>query len=294
MKSCIECNHPFSSPAWTCPACGHEPQYLNGVVAHAPDLAKAGGGFKPEYFATLAQLEATNFWFRARNELIIWALRTYQPQAESLLEVGCGTGFVLSGIAATCPEIHLQGSEIFIDGLAQAAARLPDAQFMQMDARQIPYVDEFDAIGAFDVLEHIEEDEKVLAQLHRALKPGGILLLTVPQHPWLWSATDDYACHVRRYTNDELTRKLLAQDFTIERNTSFVSVLLPAMLLSRRKKTDSTAEHDMLAELRLPKLINESLYTAMRAEQALIKCGVNLPLGGSRLAVARKKNKETA
>lgn len=294
MKSCIECNHIFSSPAWTCPACGHEPRRLNGIVAHACDLAEAGGGFKPEYFATLAQLEAANFWFRARNELIIWALGAYQPKAESFLEVGCGTGFVLSGIAAAYPEMNLKGSEIFIDGLSQAATRLPDVDFMQMDARHVPYVEEFDAIGAFDVLEHIEEDEAVLAQLHRALKPGGILLLTVPQHPWLWSATDDYACHVRRYTNDELTRKLLAHDFVIERNTSFVSLLLPAMLLSRRKKVDPTAEHDILAELRLPKLINEGMYAVMRAEKALIKCGLNLPLGGSRLAVARKKNKETA
>ncbi len=294
MKSCIKCNRTFSSPEWTCPACGYEPPRLNGVVAHAPELADAGGGFKPEYFATLAQLEASNFWFRARNELIVWALRTHQPKAESLLEVGCGTGFVLSGLAAACPGMSLNGSEIFIGGLSHAAARLPDANFMQMDARQVPYVEEFDAIGAFDVLEHIEEDEEVLAQLHKALKPGGILLLTVPQHPWLWSATDDYACHVRRYTDEELKRKLLAQKFTIERNTSFVSVLLPAMLLSRRKKTDSTAEHDILAELRLPRLINEGLYAAMRAEQALIKWGVNLPLGGSRLAVARKQNKETA
>ena len=138
-------------------------------------------------------MEAANFWFRARNELILWALQTYKQNASTFLEVGCGTGFVLSGIAKMDAEMALSGSEIFLAGLSYAAARAPSAQIMQMDARHVPFVDEFDAIGAFDILEHIEEYEAVLTQLHKALKPGRVLLLTIPQHPWLWSANDDYA-----------------------------------------------------------------------------------------------------
>jgi len=126
------------------------------------------GGFRPEYFADLAVLEAHNFWFRARNRLVIWALRKYFAGARSLLEIGCGTGFVLSGIAAEFPALKLSGSEIHSSGLRFAAQRVPNSSFFQMDARHIPFSEEFDVIGAFDVLEHVEEDEDVLAGMYRA------------------------------------------------------------------------------------------------------------------------------
>ncbi|UVL89035.1 class I SAM-dependent methyltransferase [Pseudomonas sichuanensis] len=288
MKVCLKCAHAFSSDGWGCPVCHYEPARLNGFDAHAEEFANGGGGFNPEYFEELASLEAANFWFRARNELILWALKTYKPDAHSLLEVGCGTGFVLSGIAQKHPQMALSGSEIFLTGLSHAAARVPTAQFMQMDARHVPFFCEFDVIGAFDVLEHIEEDESVLTQLHKALKPTGVLLLTVPQHPWLWSANDDYACHVRRYTARELHKKVTDAGFRIERSTSFVSLLLPAMMLSRRASGVKSIERDVTAELRLSRTLNNVFLSMMRIEQRLIRSGVNFTLGGSRLVVARK------
>lgn len=288
MRVCLRCEHAFVANDWRCPACGHSPECLQGIDAHAPEFAHEGGGFKADYFAELAALEAANFWFRARNELIAWAMRRYQPAMETYLEVGCGTGFVLSGVAAEHPQAQLFGSEIFLAGLPFAAARVPDAQFMQMDARRIPFRDEFDVVGAFDVLEHIEEDERVMAQLCQALRPDGVLLATVPQHPWLWSAADDYACHVRRYAAGEIEKKLERCGFRIERSTSFVSLLLPAMLLSRLQNKKVGESYDPLAELRLPAPINSLLYGLMRVEQWLIQLGISLPVGGSRLVVARK------
>lgn len=289
MKVCLRCEHAFVSEGWMCPACKYEPVRQEGFSAHAEELAHSGGGFKPEYFSELSRLEATNFWFRARNELIIWTLRKYQSNIRSFLEVGCGTGFVLSGIALDQPGMALHGSEIFIAGLPHAANRVPAANFMQMDARRIPFALEFDAIGSFDVLEHIEEDETVIRQLHQALKPHGLLLLTVPQHPRLWSASDEYACHVRRYTAKELHEKLVRNGFRIERSTSFVSLLLPAMLLSRMKNKQVDA-YDPLAEMNPPAVANSLFLKLMRFEHGLIRLGINFPLGGSRLVVARKED----
>ena len=77
-----------------------------------------------------------------------------------------------------------------------------------MDARRIPFEREFDVVGAFDVLEHIVEDEDVLGQMFKATRPGGGLLVTVPQHPFLWSASDEHAMHQRRYSRAELRRKV--------------------------------------------------------------------------------------
>jgi len=288
MRVCLRCDHLFASAGWACPACGYEPLRLNGIDAHAAELADEGGGFKPEYYVDLAALEARNFWFEARNELILWALGIYKPNARSLLEVGCGTGFVLAGIAKAYPEITLSGSEIFVAGLAHAARRVPSAHLMQMDARRIPFQAEFDVIGAFDVLEHIEEDGAVLSQIYRALKPGGILLLTVPQHPKLWSVADDHACHVRRYTGVEIETKVRECRLSILRSTSFVTMLLPAMLLSRIASKAKKGEFDPAGELKLSGVVNKMFFYVMMFELATIKLGVDYPAGGSRLIIARK------
>jgi len=226
MKKCLACGAAYPSSDPGCTACGAQPNKQEGFTAYAPALAHGGGGFKASYFADLAGLEAGHFWFRARNRLIIWALGEYCPEFRSFLEIGCGTGYVLSGMAKAYPNVQFHGSEIFTAGLAFAAGRKPTINFMQMDATNIPFVDEFDAIGAFDVLEHIEEDGQVLMQMYNALKPRGVVLLTVPQHAWLWSQVDDYSCHVRRYSANELHAKLGAAGFEILRSTSFTSVLL--------------------------------------------------------------------
>lgn len=246
-------------------------------------------GFKAHYFKELAELEAKNFWFRARNNLILWAIGKYSPQLKSLLEIGCGTGFVISAISKRFPDAILSGSEYFEEGLVYARQRLSSAEFMQMDARHIPYESALDAIGAFDVLEHIEEDEEVLQQIYKALKPDGLLFITVPQHRWLWSAVDEYACHVRRYDVNELHQKVSRAGFDIIRSTSFVSLLLPAMYLSRllqRNKMDVSM--DAMAELRINPVLNKIFEWILYLELTLIRLGVTLPVGGSRLLIARK------
>lgn len=246
-------------------------------------------GFKAHYFKELAELEAGNFWFRARNKLILWVLHKYSPELKSFLEIGCGTGFVISAIAKRFPEARLSGSEYLEEGLVYARQRVPGAGFTQMDARHIPYESELDAIGAFDVLEHIEEDEAVLQQICKALKPGGIVFITVPQHRWLWSSVDEYACHVRRYDADELHRKVCRTGLEIIRSTSFVSTLLPAMYLSRLlKRNKMDVSMDAMAELRINPILNRIFEWMLNFELALIRVGVALPLGGSRLLIARK------
>lgn len=246
-------------------------------------------GFKAHYFKELAELEAGNFWFCVRNRIILWALHKYSPDLKSFLEIGCGTGFVISAISKQFPEVRLLGSEYLEDGLVYARQRLPSAEFMQMDARQIPSESEFDAIGVFDVLEHIEEDEVVLQQIFKALKPGGIVFITVPQHRWLWSVVDEYACHVRRYSAIELHEKVCNVGFEIIRSTSFVSTLLPAMYLSRLLKQNKTdISMDAMAELRINPILNKIFEWLLNFELLLIRLGVALHVGGSRLLIARK------
>ncbi|HOE33966.1 MAG TPA: class I SAM-dependent methyltransferase [Smithella sp.] len=252
-------------------------------------LANSSSGFKASYFAPLAAREASHFWFRARNALIVWALAKYGANVTSFMEIGCGTGFVLQGIARRFPAFRLVGSEIFAEGLTFAAERIPGGEFLQMDAREIPFLEEFDAIGAFDVIEHIEEDETVLKQIQCALKPGGLLLLTVPQHRWLWSAVDDHAMHVRRYEARELHAKVVRAGFRVVRSTSFIVSLLAPMFAYRLMQRGEGNTFNPHEGLKMNPILNKIFEQCLYLERVLIQGGISFPIGGSRLVVAIKK-----
>lgn len=289
MRLCPRCGAAHQADDWRCPACGHEPERIAGVPAFAPELAHAESGYDPAHYAELARLESRNFWFRARNRLIVWALARYFPGAGRMLEVGCGTGFVLAGIARAFPGAELTGSEVAAEGLVHAARRMPAARFVQMDARRIPFRAEFDLAGAFDVLEHIEDDRAVLRALSESLAPAGGLILTVPQHPFLWSEFDARARHVRRYRAAELREKVEEAGFEIVRMTSFVSLLLPLMMASRLAARAPASDYDPLAEFRIAPWLNWTLEKVLDFERLLIRAGLDFPAGGSLLVVARRK-----
>lgn len=288
MKICISCGETFADKSWRCPLCFSTPKEVDGYLSFAPELARSAEGFQPHHFAELAQAEAGNFWFRSRNRLITWTLKRFFPDARSFLEIGCGTGFVLSGIATATPELEISGSEVHSAGLNYAADRARRADLFQMDARSIPFKSEFDVIGAFDVLEHIEEDEEVLAQMFQAVVPGGGIIVTVPQHRFLWSQQDDYACHVRRYEAPELRHKVEQAGFEVKRETSFVSLLLPLMFLSRLSKRKPVENYDATQELRMSARLNGILERVLDFERTMIRAGFTFPAGGSRLLIARK------
>jgi len=288
MKVCLSCQERFDSYGWRCSNCGNSPDEYEGYLAFSPGMAEANEGFRPEYFNNLAPLESGNFWFRARNMIIVWALRRYFAEAKSFLEIGCGTGFVLSGIRRAFPALKLSGSEIFTKGLDFARRRLPEIELFQMDACRIPFDSEFDVIGAFDVLEHIDDDETALAQMFQATKPAGGIMVTVPQHPFLWSRVDDYSFHKRRYTRKELVNKLTHAGFRIVRITSFASFILPLMMISRLKSKRSKEDFDPLAEYQILQHLNRILEKTMGLERGLIAAGVSFPAGGSLFAIAKR------
>jgi SAM-dependent methyltransferase len=289
MRVCISCGDRFSSDGWQCPVCHFAPVEIDGFPAFAPELAEKSDGFHASLFSELAPLEAMNFWFRSRNQLIIWAISKYFPELTSFLEIGCGTGYVLSSIEHEFPDIKLCGSEIFSSGLGYAKKRIHACELYQMDARKIPFEEEFDVIGAFDVLEHIQEDERVLSEMYRAVRPGGGIIMTVPQHDFLWSRSDEYACHVRRYSSGDLVHKLHNAGFVIKKKTSFVFLLLPLMMASRLRQSLPVAEYDPLDELRIGGMTNRLLGYAMSIERAGIQAGIRFPVGGSLLMVAYRE-----
>ena len=146
------------------------------MTSYARAMTSAGptGGYDPRHFDQLFQLEAASFWFKGRSDLINWALDKQFPTAESFLELGCGTGYVVDRVRQIHPDWRLVGTELFEEGLDKARIRMPEGvELRQMDATQVPYDAEFDVVGAFDVIEHIEPAPEVLAGMFRAVKPGG-------------------------------------------------------------------------------------------------------------------------
>jgi SAM-dependent methyltransferase len=291
MKVCLLCGERFSAEDWRCPACSKSPEIVDDFLSFALSSALENDGFGVGYFEQLFEVEAGNFWFRSRNKLLFWALGKYFPQAKSFFEIGCGTGYVLSGIQREFSNIRLYGSDIFIKGMSFAKQRLYSVSFFQMDARRIPFEMEFDVIGAFDVLEHIDEDDVVLQQMFQATKLGGGVIITVPQHRFLWGIVDEYSFHRRRYSRKGLINKVKGAGFQIICVTSFVSFLLPLMLLSRMKRRISSDKFDLLAELKIGQITNAVLENILTLERLFIKRGFSFPVGGSLIIVAKRNRR---
>lgn len=254
----------------------------------APELAAGNDSFEAASFELLAQAEHGSFWFRNRNQLIFQALARHFPDARSFFEIGVGTGFVLSGLRREFPDLELSGADIFTEGIKIAAARLPGVSLYQMDCLRIPFREEFDVVAAFDVLEHIDGDQAALSELFKATRPGGGVMLSVPQHRWLWSQADEYAHHRRRYRRGELLGRMREAGFEVLQATGFVSLPLPAMALSRlRKRTEASAGWKAL-EFDLPPRIDRGLESLLKVENRLIARGFSFPVGGSLLAVGKR------
>ncbi|WP_414475186.1 class I SAM-dependent methyltransferase [Microvirga sp. M2] len=245
----------------------------------------------PASFSLLWEVETTHFWFQARSRLLTGLIDRYFPEAKSFLEIGCGNAAVLSAVAKGRDWQRLAGSELHPSALGFARQRLgTSAELVQMDAREIPAQDAFEIVGAFDVLEHIEEDVDVLKQMHAVTSPGGGIIVSVPQHQFLWSTNDDIAHHVRRYRRGELEAKMKAAGFNVLFSTSFAAFILPAFVISRllsRIRQDGTDEI-IKREYRISGWANHLLGTVTGIEVNLALHGLAWPMGGSRVVVAKK------
>jgi SAM-dependent methyltransferase len=266
---------------------------IDGFRCYAPELAGDFGDYPQEGFDVTASVEASSFWCRSRNRVLRRVIERFTDRSRRLhmLEIGCGIGGVV-GELRRFPHLQLTASEIYLQGLRYARSRFPDVAFIQLDAMAIPFEAEFDIVGAFDVLEHIQDDESVMRGVNRALRGGGLFLVTVPQYPWLWSALDEIVRHKRRYRRLELRQKLRRNGFDVLFMSSFVTLLFPAMaasrLISRTRTTSVDRREAFASEVVLPKAANRVCDWVMRVDEALLGAGIPLPFGGSLLAVARK------
>ena len=225
------------------------------------------------YEEIYAIAEERHPWFVARREL--FASFAGPDPSTRILDIGCGTGIFLAQLRALGFE-NLAGVETSVNLRAKSRDKTIE---ISSGLPRGPY----EEIFMLDVLEHIEDDRRQLADVLGLLEVGGSLYLSVPAHPFLWSHHDDINRHKRRYTKKDLAEKLLTAGFELRRLSFWNMASFPAVYVSRLLGLGNNS-----SDLDLGGPIALKLYGAiLRLENRLLK-RIRLPIGVSLIAVAQK------
>ena len=266
---------------------------VDGIKCFSPEVANDYTDYPDGGFDLTDRNEESSFWVGSRNRL--FKSIVYRHMASTgktkFLEIGCGTGNFIRQIVGNA-NLQITGSEVYLKGLLYAKKNMPNVEFIQFDVTQGKIDEQFDVIAAFDVIEHIENDLAAISNINQMLHGGGVLVITVPQHMFLWSRLDEIVKHKRRYSRRDLVNKLTENGFDVSYCTSFVFALFPLMLISRLfdKGRDQSQPDEVAFEkrVRFSSAVNWICDLFMRIDEALIRAGISLPFGGTLLVVARK------
>ncbi len=183
-------------------------------------------------FQRMSGHDAAHWWFVARRRILRDQIATLGLPADArILEAGCGPAGNLAmlsefgSVEAFEPNDTARRIAEERTGLSVRAGTLPD------DALFPP--ESFDLVAAFDVVEHIQDDDGAVRSLARTLKPGGHFIMTVPAYAWLWSAHGRRHHHKRRYTSAAVRDLLERAGLTIDKCSYYNTLLMPAVVLRR-------------------------------------------------------------
>lgn len=236
-------------------------------------------------FDRMVELDQDHWWFVARRRILKRLIERIvcPPKKARILEIGCGTGHNLAMLKSFG---RLEASELDRCARAVAAKRLP----RRVKEAKLPDLSMFerngyDLIALLDVLEHVSDDLGSLRAIHRRLKPGGALLMTVPANPWMWSAHDAAHHHFRRYTKKRLQELFLRSGLEIELLSYFNTLLFPLVAAARivGKITRKGSADDKLPGA----AVNATLKEIFGLEAGLLG-RAPFPFGVSLVAIVRR------
>ncbi len=176
-------------------------------------------------YRQMAELDERHWWYRARRDVLAALIRrvVQPPAGAEILEIGCGTGhnFAMLGTFG-----HVDALELDEEVRTFAEQRL-GRSIMTAPLPELAGVPDrhYDLVGTFDVIEHIEDDRAALASIATKLKSGGKFMMTVPAHPWMWSAHDLVNHHKRRYSKRALRALIEGSPLELEKIGYFNSLL---------------------------------------------------------------------
>ena len=236
-------------------------------------------------FDRMAELDQHHWWFLARRRILEQLIRRVVRPSKGarVLEVGCGTGHNLPMLGkfgeVDASELDSSARALSTKRLGREvkAAKLPDLSMFKRDT--------YDLVALLDVLEHVPDDLASLRAIHRRLKPGGALLLTVPANPWMWSAHDAAHHHFRRYTRKQLEELFLRSGLEVELLSYFNTLLYPlvaaARIVGKALKRETSDD-------KLPSApVNATLNKIFGMEAGMVG-RLPMPFGVSLVAVVRR------
>jgi SAM-dependent methyltransferase len=208
------------------------------------------------------------------------------PLAPTVIDIGCSTGYLLEDLRRAIPDVSLIGVDLVAAGLRKAHANVPEAVLFQADVCALPLEDaSVDAAVSANLLEHVPDDERALAEILRILRPGARAVIVVPVGPGNYDYYDRFLGHERRYARGELARKAGAAGFEILEDVHLGSLLYPAFWAAKRRNR-VCYEHLRGAALedRVRADINSTSGSnlgrlACLLEEGLLARGMRLPFG---------------
>src|SRR2546421_4927952 len=236
-------------------------------------------------YATMFRVEETYWWYQALHRLIFQTLEAELPDGRdrAIIDVGCGTGAILKQLGN--PEKNV-GIDLAPEAISFCRQRgLNNVQ--QGDIHALPFPDaSFDAVICSSVLYHqwVANVDGAVQEMHRILRPGGVLLINVPAFPFLHSAHDEAVMTARRFRKCEMRELLQKQNFKIRRLTFWTTFLFP-LAIAARTLGGSKMGRDF--ETEGTSFTRRTLARIMALELRLLR-NASLPFGVALLAMARK------
>ena len=235
----------------------------------------------------LASIEDENWWNKGRRQILNSLIKSMTDHTNlKILDVGCGPGGTSIAFNAFG---RVTGIDYSTTALKIALKRGLDV--FKSTLINVPVKDEsFDLITALDVIEHIQDEQQVLTEIKRMLKPDGFVVITVPAFQFLWSEHDVAVSHVRRYDIKSLRKSLDDAGFTIIRVSYFVSFVFPLVALYRIMTRFGIKKSNPKPNMnKLPQLVNNMLERIMCVENSILK-KFNFPFGVSIVCIVKKRH----
>lgn len=232
-------------------------------------------------------LDESYWWFVGRRMVIDAVLRRFGKPSRLAVDVGCGSGRNMELLAHHAHVV--MGVDRSPAALELAAAH--GFQTANADGQAIPLADcSVDLLSALDVLEHLDDDMRALAEFHRVLRPDGLLLITVPAYRFLWSEHDEALMHRRRYIASELHAKLTRSGFQVLKRSYAVFFTFFPIVFYRlfRGLVPKDPFAPKASHVKLPAFVNSTLIQLLRFE-AWMTQAINLPWGTSIVVLAQRE-----
>jgi 2-polyprenyl-3-methyl-5-hydroxy-6-metoxy-1,4-benzoquinol methylase len=195
-------------------------------------------GMPAEILTRLGRSVREHPWWKARAALATrWLGRLGIEPPASVLDAGCGWGTTLEALEDR--GYRAVGMDVCRGVLEGLAGDRPGRRLIEWDLETgspAPESAAFDAAVALDVIEHIDDDAAAIARMARLVRPGGVLIVSVPAGPELYGEFDEIQGHRRRYTAERLRRVFEGTELEVEALAGWGRCLLPAAR-SRRRAT---------------------------------------------------------